>query len=97
MLREILAALFHLNEDDGLPDVIGEAGAAAVLGGLANAEFGFAADIERSAVAEGLHQAVEKDLRLAFFVAGDVGVRPRDKGGELFATVVYRLGKGFQG
>jgi len=48
-------------------------------------------------VAEGLHQAVEKDLRLAFFVAGDVGVRPRDKGGELFATVVYRLGKGFQG
>ena len=72
-------ALFHLDEDDGLPDVIGEAGAAAVLGGLANAELGLAADIERAAVAEGLHQAVEEDLRLAFFVAGEVGCGP---GGE---------------
>jgi hypothetical protein len=58
VLREHRAALFHFDEDDRLPDVVGEAGAAAVLGGLAHAELGLAADIERTRVAEGDEEAV---------------------------------------
>jgi len=82
VLREIHAALFHLDEDDGPPHVVGEAGAAAVFAGLANAALGFAADIERAGVAESLEEAVEEDLRLAFFVAGDVRGSPRGEGGQ---------------
>ena len=69
---------------DGLPHEIGEAGAAAVLAGLADAALGFAADIERTGVAERLEKAVEEDLRLPFFIAGDVGTGPGGEGGEFF-------------
>ena len=47
-MLEVGAALLHFDEDDGLPDVVGEGGAAAVLVGLADAEFGVAADIEEA-------------------------------------------------
>jgi hypothetical protein len=40
------AALFHLDEDYGLPNIIGECGAAAVVTGLANPEFRLSTDIE---------------------------------------------------
>lgn len=81
MLREIRPALFHFDEDDRLPHVACEAGAAAVLPRLADAAFRLAAHVERTRMPERLEQPVEKDLRLSFFVAGDVGGRPRDKGG----------------
>lgn len=61
----------------------GEGGAAAVFAGFADAALGFTADIEGTGVAEGSEEAVEKDLRLSFFVAGDVGLGPGDEGGEL--------------
>ena len=46
MPAEFLAALLHLDEDDRFPNVIGEAGAAAVFAGFANAELRLAADIQ---------------------------------------------------
>ena len=73
---------------DGLPHEIGEAGAAAVLAGLADAALGFAADIERAGMAEGLEKAVEEDLRLPLFIAGDVGTGPGGEGGEFFGAGV---------
>lgn len=82
VLLERLAALFHLDEHDGFPDEVGERGAAAVLAGLADAELRRAADIERAGLAEGLEEAVEEDLGLAFFVAGDVLAAPVDELGE---------------
>ena len=76
---EVGAALFHFDEDERLPDVVGEGGAAAVFFGFADAEFGLAADFEEAFLAEGLEEAVEEDLGLAFFVAGDVGGGPGDE------------------
>jgi hypothetical protein len=74
------AAFFHFDEDDGFPDVVGEGGAAGVfLAGL-DAEFRLAADIEGAALSEGDEEAVEEDLGLAFFVAGDVGGGPINEG-----------------
>jgi hypothetical protein len=83
---EVGPALLHLDEDEGLPDLIGESGAAAVFFGLANAELGFAADFEEAALAEGTEEAVEEVLRLALFVTRHVIARPLDEGGKaLFA------------
>jgi hypothetical protein len=62
----------------GLPDEIGERGAAAIFFGFANAELGFAG-FENAGLAEGLKQAVEEDLGFAFFIARDVGGGPGDK------------------
>ena len=76
---EVGAAFFHFDQDQRLPDVVGEGGAAAVFLGFANAELGGAADFEDAALAEGLEEAVEEDLGLAFFVASDVGGGPIDE------------------
>lgn len=81
---EVLAALFHFDEHDGFPNIIGEGGAAAVLVGFAEAEFGGAADVQTTGLAKGLKEAIQKDLGLAFFVAGDVFPAPRGKFSEFF-------------
>ena len=62
---EVGAAFFHFDEDERLPDVVGEGGAAAVFFGFADAELGLAADFEEAFAAEGLEEAVEEDLGLA--------------------------------
>ncbi len=46
MFLEIFAALFHFDEHDRFPDVIGKGSAAAVFGGFADAEFSGAANVE---------------------------------------------------
>ena len=80
MLGEIDATLFHFDEDDGFPDQIGKGGAAAVFfdpvlaGGSGFFEAG---------MTEGTKQVVEENLRLAFFVAGNVGSTPVDEGFQL--------------
>jgi len=79
MLLEVLPALFHFDEHDGFPDIIGEGRAPAVFVGFADAEFGRAARVETAGLAEGLKEPVEKDLRLPLFVARDVFLTP---GGE---------------
>jgi hypothetical protein len=79
VLGQIRAARLHLDEHDGFPDVVGEAGAAAVFGGFADAHLGGAADVEGALLAEGAVEAVEEDLGLAFLVAGDVGGGPGDE------------------
>ena len=94
---EVHAALLHFDQDDGFPDEIGEGGAAAVLGGLADAEFGLAADIEHARLAEGLEEAVEEDLGLAFFIAGDVLLRPADKLSQFFLTRHEGYSTGWEG
>ena len=95
VFRQVHAALFHLDEDDRLPNVVGEAGAAAVLAGFANAELRLAADIQRTAVAESLHQTVEKDLRLAFLVPRDVGLCPSDEGRKFLRAWIAHAQLGF--
>lgn len=82
VLGEGDAALFHLDEDDGLPDKVGKGGAAAVFAVFLYAEL-VLADFEGAGVPEGLEEMVEKDVGLPFFVAGDVGLGPVDEGGEL--------------
>lgn len=77
MFLQVRAALFHFNQHDGLPDVIGESGATAIFLVFADAEFRRAAHIETTGLAESLEEAVEEDLRLAFFVARDVRLTPR--------------------
>ena len=79
VLGQVGPALLHLDQDDGFPDVVGEGGAAAVFGGLADAHLGGAADVEGALLAEGLEEAVEEDLGLALLVAGDVGGGPVDE------------------
>ena len=82
MLLQVRAALFHFHQHDGFPDVIGECRAAAVFVGFAHAEFGGAAYVERAGLAKGLEEPVEEDLRLAFFVTGDVILTPCGERGE---------------
>ena len=86
MFLKIFAALFHFDEHDRFPDVIGERSAAAILGRFQNAKFRRAADVKRAVETEGLKQPVEKDLHLAFFVAGDVFLIPAYKRGKLFGV-----------
>jgi hypothetical protein len=81
---QVLAALFHFDEHDGFPNIIGEGGAAAVLVGFAEAEFGGAADIQTAGLAKGLEETIQKDLGLAFFVTGDVFLAPRREFSEFF-------------
>ena len=83
---EVHAALLHFEQDDWFPNEIGKGGAAAVLGGLADAEFNLAADVEDARMAERLEQPVQKDLSLALLIAGDVVLRPADKLSEFFLT-----------
>jgi hypothetical protein len=79
VLLQILAALFHFDQHDGLPNVIGERRAAAVFVGFADAKFGFAAHVKRAGLAKGLEETIQEDLCLTFFVAGDVFLTPRDE------------------
>jgi hypothetical protein len=76
MLLEIFAALFHFHQHDGFPDVIGERRASTILVGFADSEFGFAAHVERAGLTESLKKTVEKDLRLTFFVTGNMLLTP---------------------
>jgi len=70
-----------------------QSGAAAVFVGFADAEFGGAADIEAAGLAEALEEALEEDLGLAFFVAGDVLLAPGDEFGKFFPVGHVREGK----
>jgi hypothetical protein len=45
-------------------------------------EIALAADDQAAGLTEGLKEAVQKDLRLSLFVAGDVVLTPRSKCGE---------------
>ena len=72
-------AYLHFNQHDGLPDIIGECRATAILIGFSDAKFRVATNIERAGLTEGLKEPVEKDLRLAFFVSGNVLLTPRNE------------------
>ena len=93
----------HGRTDVGLPDVIGEGGAAAVLFGFADAELGFVADFEEALLVEGLQQAVECPHPSPFpkwergrtdFVARRVGGGPLDELLEAGFAVVGASGAG---
>jgi hypothetical protein len=79
MLAQVRAALLHLDQDDGLPDVVGETGPAAIFGCLANAKLGSTTDVEGTFLAEGAKEVVEEDLSFAFFVPRDVRGGPVDE------------------
>lgn len=88
MAIEVFAALFHFDQDVGLPDAVGEAGAAAVFAGFFDAELGRAAGLEQAVVPERLEEAVEEDLGLAFFVPLDVLAAPLGEALKSVAAVV---------
>src|SRR5688500_3469627 len=53
---------FLSDQDDGLPDVVSEGGAAAVVGAFANPHLGGAANVQGAFLGGGLEEAVEEDL-----------------------------------
>ena len=85
MFLQRLAALIHFHQDDGLPDQVGEGGAAAPAFG--NALFQRRAGFPHPTLLEGLEQAVEEDLRFALFIALDVLLAPLDEGLEQFSAI----------
>ena len=70
-------AHFHFNRHGGFPEVTGEGGAAAVVTGFVDAEFRGAADIQATGLAERLKEPIQENLRLHFFVGGEVLLAPR--------------------
>ena len=92
MLLEIFAALFHFDEHDGFPYQIGE-GSAGPVSLRHAASPRSAARFLDAALAERLKEAVEEDLRLTFFVAGNMLGRPVDKLGELGYLIHVPSGK----
>jgi hypothetical protein len=88
VLGKVLAALFHLQQQAGLPGQIRKRGSGAVLGldpGLQRR-----AGFEYAVVPEGLEEPVQEDLRLALLVAMDVPTPPCDELLEARAAVGYR-------
>ena len=81
---EVGAALFHFDEYDRFPDVVGKRRAAAVFLVFADTELGRAANIERASLAEGLEKPVEEDLCLTLLIARDVFPAPLDKISKFF-------------
>jgi hypothetical protein len=79
VLGEVAATFFHLDEDDRLPDVVGEAGFLCFVEKLFYALFECPADFLGAFLAEGMEGAVEEDLGFAFFVALDVLGGPGDE------------------
>ena len=77
MFGKIDAALLHFDEEDRLPDEIGEGGAAAVL---LDAVLAGGASFLEAGMAEGAEQVIEEKLRLALFVAGEMGGAPVNEG-----------------
>ncbi len=82
---EVGTAFFHFDQDNGFIDEIGQGGAAVVL--LFDAHFERRARFPDAFEIEGLKEAVEEDLGLAFFVSGDVSAHPGDKFGEMLLAV----------
>ena len=74
---EILASLLHFYQHDRFPHQIGERGSAGIL--LFLAHFKNGTSFPNSLVPEGLKQPVEKELRLPFFVPGNVLPGPLDE------------------
>src|ERR1019366_5566287 len=68
VLLQLLAALFHFDQDALGPNEVGE------FGGVvpAQAVFQLAADLDQARVSERTEQVVEKDLRFALFVAFEI-------------------------
>jgi hypothetical protein len=83
---ESLLKQLHLDQHDRLPDVVGEADAAAVGWALADTLLVGAAGLLGALLSEGLEEAVEEDLGLALLIAGDVLPGPGDEVGQLLRS-----------
>lgn len=66
MAGEVLAAFFHFDQDDRLPDKVGEPGGGAIF---FNTVFEGCAGLFVSATGEAPEEAVEEDLGLALLIA----------------------------
>jgi hypothetical protein len=78
VFREVGAALLHLDQHDGLPHQVCKRSAAAIL---LDPILAGGAGFLQPGMAEGAEQVVEKELRLALFVAADVLAAPGDESG----------------
>ena len=83
VLPEVGAAALHLDEHNGLPDVVGIGGAAAILPVPADAELGAAAHAQAAGLAEGAEETVEEYLGLALLIPRDVVAAPGGEDGEV--------------
>lgn len=88
MARQVFAAFFHFDQDVRLPDAVGEAGAAAVLGRFLDAELRRPARLEQPVVPERLEEPVQENLGLALFVPLDVLLAPLGEALKSVAAVV---------
>lgn len=82
---QLFAAFFHLQKQSRPPEQIGEARAFA----LVDAIFQRAARFEDSGMAEGLHEAIAEDLRLAFFIAAHVAADEVNELGQLGGRSIH--------
>jgi hypothetical protein len=88
VLSQVGASLFHLNENVGLPDTIGEGRTSTVLFRLTDAEFRFATSFEQARVPERLEEPIEEQLGFAFLVTFDVLSVPIDEISEALCALV---------
>ena len=79
VLGEVGPALLHFDQDDRLPDVVGEAGLGLVVEELLDALFERAPDFAGALLAEGAEEVVDKGLGFALLVALDVDGGPVDE------------------
>jgi hypothetical protein len=101
VLRQVGASLLHLDQDDGFPDVVRETRLALLVEELLDALLERAAGFLCALLAEGAEEPVNKNLRLSFLVARNVGLGPVDEVAEAvlarempwpFSTVVSVVG-----
>src|SRR5437870_3530523 len=86
MLREVGPAFFHFDENCRLPDEIRESGGVRIA--LLDTGFKRGACLTNTVLTESAKQAVEKDLRLALFITGNVLVGILHELAHLFYPVV---------
>ena len=85
MFLEIFAALFHFDEHDWFPDVIGEGRAPPSSLDL-QMQFRCAADLVGTPRDGRTKQSVKEDLPSPFFIAGDAALIPFNERGKLFGV-----------
>lgn len=90
MFLEIFAALFHFDEHDRFPNVIGEGSSAAVFGRFQHTKFRRATNVEGARLNRSLERVGREKLAPDLFVASDAALIPINERARLF---VVRHGK----
>jgi hypothetical protein len=92
MAAEIDAALLHFDQDNRLPDKVGERGATDI--GASNTHFERRAGLSDAALSERLKEPIEIELCFALLIAGDVRGAPSHEVGQALAAIIVEAGHG---